>query len=71
MLLDEIIIPRDCPFKKRGSFLTREESSLQEIQPDEFHMKMQDPNFLEEAQLIDVREPEEVYASISCFLNKS
>ena len=23
---------------------------------------MQDPNFLEEAQLIDVREPDEVYA---------
>ncbi|KAK3205492.1 hypothetical protein Dsin_019538 [Dipteronia sinensis] len=38
----------------------REESSLQEIQPDDFHIKMQDPNFLEEAQLIDVREPEEV-----------
>ncbi|KAJ4724458.1 Peptidyl-prolyl cis-trans isomerase [Melia azedarach] len=38
----------------------REESLLYEIQPDEFHIKMQDPNFLEEAQLIDVREPEEV-----------
>ncbi|GMY16011.1 rhodanese-like/PpiC domain-containing protein 12, chloroplastic isoform X1 [Fagus crenata] len=38
----------------------REESVLQEIQTDEFHAKMQDPNFLEEAQLIDVREPEEV-----------
>ncbi|KAG7947799.1 hypothetical protein I3843_14G112600 [Carya illinoinensis] len=38
----------------------REESVLQDIQPDELHAKMQDPNFLEEAQLIDVREPEEV-----------
>ncbi|KAL5764521.1 hypothetical protein ACOSP7_016875 [Xanthoceras sorbifolium] len=46
----------------------REESLLQEIQPDEFHIKMQDPNFLEEAQLIDVREPEEVsQASLSGF----
>ncbi|KAK7385898.1 hypothetical protein VNO78_31845 [Psophocarpus tetragonolobus] len=38
----------------------REESILQDIQPDELHVKIQDPNFLEEAQLIDVREPEEV-----------
>ncbi|KAJ7964978.1 Peptidyl-prolyl cis-trans isomerase [Quillaja saponaria] len=38
----------------------REESLLEEIQPDEFHVKMLDHNFLEEAQLIDVREPEEV-----------
>ncbi|KAA8550013.1 hypothetical protein F0562_001697 [Nyssa sinensis] len=38
----------------------REESILQDIQPNEFHVKMQDPNFFEEAQLIDVREPEEV-----------
>ncbi|KAJ0020842.1 hypothetical protein Pint_30836 [Pistacia integerrima] len=38
----------------------REESSLQDIQPDEFHVKMQDPDFLEEAQLVDVREPDEV-----------
>lgn len=43
----------------------REESVLQDIQPDELHAKMQDPNFLEEAQLIDVREPEEVYAITS------
>ncbi|GAV62129.1 Rhodanese domain-containing protein/Rotamase domain-containing protein [Cephalotus follicularis] len=46
----------------------REESSLQEIQPDELHARMQDPNFLQEAQLIDVREPEEVaQASLSGF----
>lgn len=45
----------------------REESLLQDIQPDELHVKFQDPNFMEEAQLIDVREPEEVYAPI--FLN--
>ncbi|KAL2316881.1 hypothetical protein Fmac_030757 [Flemingia macrophylla] len=38
----------------------REESVLQDIQPDELHVKIQDPSFLEEAQLIDVREPEEV-----------
>ncbi|KAJ1432084.1 Serine-threonine/tyrosine-protein kinase, catalytic domain [Sesbania bispinosa] len=38
----------------------REESLLQDIQPDELHVKIQDPNFLEETQLIDVREPEEV-----------
>jgi hypothetical protein len=40
----------------------REESLLLDIQPDELHAKMQDPNFSEEAQLVDVREPEEVYA---------
>ncbi|PON97584.1 Peptidyl-prolyl cis-trans isomerase [Trema orientale] len=38
----------------------REESLLQEIQPEELHVRMQDPSFLEDAQLIDVREPEEV-----------
>nr|CAM59673.1 parvulin-type peptidyl prolyl cis/trans isomerase [Lotus japonicus] len=38
----------------------REESLLQDIQPAELHAKFQDPNFSEEAQLIDVREPEEV-----------
>ncbi|KAI6669628.1 hypothetical protein NL676_004513 [Syzygium grande] len=38
----------------------REESVLQDIQPDELHVKMQDPSFLDESQLIDVREPEEV-----------
>ncbi|GMG99984.1 hypothetical protein Nepgr_001824 [Nepenthes gracilis] len=38
----------------------REELLLQEIQPDELHAKLHEPSFLEEAQLIDVREPEEV-----------
>ncbi|XP_028793604.1 rhodanese-like/PpiC domain-containing protein 12, chloroplastic [Neltuma alba] len=38
----------------------REETVLQDIQPDMLHAKIQDPNFMEEAQLIDVREPEEV-----------
>ncbi|KAL4319261.1 hypothetical protein GQ457_18G005220 [Hibiscus cannabinus] len=38
----------------------REESLLKDIQPEEFHSKIQDPSFVEEAQLIDVREPEEV-----------
>ncbi|THG17109.1 hypothetical protein TEA_008187 [Camellia sinensis var. sinensis] len=38
----------------------REESVLQDIQPDELHGKMQDPCFIEAAQLIDVREPDEV-----------
>lgn len=43
------------------SFNAREESILEDIQPNELHVKMQDPSFLEESQLIDVREPEEVY----------
>lgn len=38
----------------------REESILQEIEPEELHSKMQDPSFIDEAQLIDVREPDEV-----------
>ncbi|XP_020274542.1 rhodanese-like/PpiC domain-containing protein 12, chloroplastic isoform X2 [Asparagus officinalis] len=38
----------------------REESKLEDIAPEELHSKMQDPIFIEEAQLIDVREPEEV-----------
>ncbi|GAB2298775.1 hypothetical protein Dimus_032853 [Dionaea muscipula] len=46
----------------------REELLLQEIQPEELHAKLQDPVFLEEAQLIDVREPEEVsLASVAGF----
>lgn len=39
----------------------REESLLEDIGPEEFYSKMQDPSFVETAQLIDVREPEEVY----------
>ncbi|KAL5580605.1 hypothetical protein UlMin_013047 [Ulmus minor] len=39
----------------------REESLLQEIQLEELHSRMQDPNFLDEAQLIDVQEPNEVF----------
>ncbi|XP_022897965.1 rhodanese-like/PpiC domain-containing protein 12, chloroplastic isoform X1 [Olea europaea var. sylvestris] len=38
----------------------REESNLEYIKPIELHEKIQHPSFLEEAQLIDVREPEEV-----------
>ncbi|KAL8545053.1 hypothetical protein ACS0TY_005308 [Phlomoides rotata] len=38
----------------------REESVLEQIQPNVLHEKMQNPSFLEEAQLIDVREPDEV-----------
>ncbi|MCD9559098.1 hypothetical protein HAX54_016830 [Datura stramonium] len=38
----------------------REESVLEHIQVNEIHVRLQDPSFLEEAQLIDVREPEEV-----------
>ncbi|KAF8398237.1 hypothetical protein HHK36_017163 [Tetracentron sinense] len=38
----------------------RDGAFLQDIQPDELHVKMQEPSFFEEAQLIDVREPEEV-----------
>lgn len=48
--------------EKQFTLLTsREESVLEDIQPSELHKKMQDPSFLEEAQLIDVREPDEVY----------
>lgn len=42
-------------------FIDREESILGDIRPSDLHNKMQDPTFSEEAQLIDVREPEEVY----------
>lgn len=38
----------------------REAPVLQQIQPMELHAKMQDPSFSKDAQLIDVREPEEV-----------
>lgn len=38
----------------------REEPLLKDIQPTELHEKLQDLSFTEEAQLIDVREPEEV-----------
>lgn len=41
--------------------MSREESILEEIQAIKLHGKMQDPAFFEEAQLIDVREPDEVY----------
>ncbi|KAG0489446.1 hypothetical protein HPP92_006309 [Vanilla planifolia] len=38
----------------------REESVLEDIEPVDLHSKMQDPKFIQEAQLIDVREPEEI-----------
>ncbi|KAK9169715.1 hypothetical protein Syun_001855 [Stephania yunnanensis] len=38
----------------------REESLLYNIESEELHLKLQDPSFIEEVQLIDVREPEEV-----------
>ncbi|XP_062186412.1 rhodanese-like/PpiC domain-containing protein 12, chloroplastic [Phragmites australis] len=38
----------------------RDQCVLQDIEPEELHTKMQDPSFIEEAQLIDVREPNEV-----------
>lgn len=38
----------------------REEATIQDIEPKELHSLMQDPSFIEEAQLIDVREPDEV-----------
>lgn len=38
----------------------REGSVLEDVSPEELHSKLQDPQFIEEAQLIDVREPEEV-----------
>ncbi|GJN10630.1 hypothetical protein PR202_ga28740 [Eleusine coracana subsp. coracana] len=39
----------------------RDQCILQDIEPEVLHSKMQDPSFIEEAQLIDVREPDEVY----------
>jgi len=47
----------------------REEAMLLNIEPEDLHSKIiQDPDFLEEAQLIDVREPNEVnLASIPGF----
>ncbi|KAK8959671.1 Rhodanese-like/PpiC domain-containing protein 12 [Platanthera guangdongensis] len=38
----------------------REESILEDIEPVNLHSKMHDPNFIQEAQLIDVREHEEI-----------
>nr|DAD42797.1 TPA_asm: hypothetical protein HUJ06_001027 [Nelumbo nucifera] len=38
----------------------KEELLLQDIDPNDLYVKMQDPIFFNEAQLIDVREPEEV-----------
>lgn len=38
----------------------REAALLQDIQPEELHTRLQDPSFLDEAQLIDVREPNEI-----------
>uniref|UniRef100_A0A803N4V2 PpiC domain-containing protein n=1 Tax=Chenopodium quinoa TaxID=63459 RepID=A0A803N4V2_CHEQI len=38
----------------------REEALLGEVQPSELNEKLQDPNFTETTQLIDVREPEEI-----------
>ncbi|KAL3680406.1 hypothetical protein R1sor_023362 [Riccia sorocarpa] len=46
----------------------RQAMKLEQIQVEEFHERMQDPSFLEEAQLIDVREPDEITtASIKGF----
>ncbi|KAK3126069.1 hypothetical protein QOZ80_7BG0613460 [Eleusine coracana subsp. coracana] len=41
----------------------RDQCILQDIEPEVLHSKMQDPSFIEEAQLIDVREPDEVAKS--------
>lgn len=38
----------------------REAAFLQEIQPEELHSLLQDSSFVNEAQLIDVREPNEI-----------
>lgn len=50
-----------CSFLNLQFSVHREESNLEYIKPIELHEKIQHPSFLEEAQLIDVREPEEVY----------
>lgn len=52
-------------------FLSREEPTLEDIRPTDLHTKLQDPSFSEEVQLIDVREPEEVYVlvnSLACII---
>ncbi|CAA3007779.1 rhodanese-like domain-containing 12, chloroplastic [Olea europaea subsp. europaea] len=49
-----------CSFLNLPFSVHREESNLEYIKPIELHEKIQHPSFLEEAQLIDVREPEEV-----------
>ncbi|TVU37172.1 hypothetical protein EJB05_10473 [Eragrostis curvula] len=41
----------------------RDQCILQDIEPEVLHEKMQDPGFIEEAQLIDVREPDEAAKS--------
>lgn len=38
----------------------REATFLHDMGVEEFNTRMQDPNFLEEAQLVDVREPDEM-----------
>jgi rhodanese-related sulfurtransferase len=38
----------------------REASFLRDVSVDEFGAKMEDPEFLQEAQLLDVREPDEI-----------
>ena len=38
----------------------REASFLREIGVEEFGAKMEDPEFLQEVQLLDVREPDEM-----------
>ncbi|MCO5546815.1 hypothetical protein L7F22_000251 [Adiantum nelumboides] len=38
----------------------REAAFLQDVQPEDLHTLLQGPGFLEEAQLIDVREPDEI-----------
>lgn len=38
----------------------RDECVLEDIDPVKLHLKMQDPNFFVEVQLIDLREPDEV-----------
>ncbi|KAI5068099.1 hypothetical protein GOP47_0016444 [Adiantum capillus-veneris] len=42
------------------SLSEREAAFLQDIQPEELRTLLQDPGFLEEAQLVDVREPNEI-----------
>lgn len=38
----------------------REASFLRDVNVEEFGAKMEDPDFLQEAQLLDVREPDEM-----------
>jgi hypothetical protein len=44
----------------REFLVDREASFLRDVNVEEFSTKMENPEFLQEAQLLDVREPDEM-----------